>query len=104
MGSKRKALDDVIDTAREFGEFVGNQLYHGWGLSDYEQLQWEELLEGVFAHNEGFPDHEEEIAEAAMHARHCAFHSHDVASCDRHVAEYVMSQIEESFDVFQVSH
>jgi hypothetical protein len=103
MGKHRNALDDVLDEARRRGEYVGNQLYHGWGLSDYEQLLWEEVLEGIFAQEEGFPDHEEEIAEAAMHARHCAFYSHDVASCDRHVAEYVMDQVEDSFEVFQVT-
>ncbi len=102
MARKTKALDDVIETARELGEWIGTQLYHGWEIEDYSKMRWEEMLDGTYAESVGFPEYEQEIAEAASHARHCAFHTHDVASCDRHVAEYVMSQFEDNFEF--VSH
>ena len=99
MARKTSALDDVIQTAVDFGEHIGNCVFHGWDISPEDQYLWESILDGTMAHEEGFPDREEEIAEAAMHARHCAFHNHDVASCDQHVAEYVMSQFEDALEL-----
>lgn len=98
MARKATPLDDVLDIARELGEWIGNQLYHGWQIDDYSRMRWEEMLDGTYAEQEGFPDYEEQIAEAASHARHCAYHTHDVASCDRHVAEYVMSQFDDEVE------
>jgi len=101
MARKTTALDDVIQTAVDFGELIGNYLYHGWEISPEIQYQWESILDGTMAQEEGFPDHEEEIAEAASHARHCAFHTHNVESCDAHVAEYVMSQYEDVLELYR---
>ncbi len=98
MARKTKALDDVLDIARELGEWIGNQLYHGWEIESSFMYRWEEFLDGTYAEESGLPEYEQEIAEAAMHARHCAFHTHDVASCDRHVAEYVMSQFDDEVE------
>lgn len=98
MARRNSALDDVIQTAVERGQQIGNYLYHGWEIPFEVQDLWEQVLDGSYAETHGFPDREEEIAEAAMHARHCAFHTHDVACCDRHVAEYVMSQFDDEVE------
>lgn len=102
MSNQRQSLEQALDYARRIGEWMGVMQYHGWTVDRDQMFHWECIIDGTYADELGLLDYEEQIAEAGYHARVCAFHTHDVAECDRHVAEYVMSQFDD--EVVHAAH
>lgn len=64
---------EIYDYAQAVSEQIAEHLFMGWAISTEMSYQWEQILDGSYCQQEGFPDLEIEIANHASSWRTLSF-------------------------------
>lgn len=85
---RKQTSQDVAEAKQhciEIGELVGVYRWHKWPIPAELSSDWEAVLDGTYLRGLGLSDnHVDDIAEAALHARHDAFYNHETSRCAEH--------------------
>ena len=64
---------DIYDYSQAVSEQIAEHLFMGWAISAELSYEWEQILDGSYCQQEGFPDLEIEIANHASSWRTLSF-------------------------------
>ena len=64
---------EIYDYAQAVAEQIAEHRYMGWAISAELSYEWEQILDGSYCQQEGFPDLEIEIANHASSWRTLSF-------------------------------